>query len=297
MTLYQTNFVSKKYFHHFTGKRLLQELQEATQSHQVRDEEPNSLNLFFKNSPNTSSKNSKTNNQEPQTKSRKICLLLIEDVDLVFEQDEGFTAALGQLLTMSKRPVILTTTDENALHLQKFVNSHHLVRFRELSAEKLDIWLQLVCLLEGLYVGKEYLGELLDYFKGDVRKTLLQLQFLVEPHVVNEIDRKDGILLNETEHVEDLQDLDFDNVKTDVLKDCDCAISVKNCVVFEDARKSPLPQNMSLETLWWNLPCILNEKNCKRRCQKCYKIVKICQRNIRRTCICRWFIRQNKLRC
>lgn len=204
----------------------------------MRDEDQNSLNSFFKNA--------KTDNQEQQSKSRKICLLLIEDVDIVFDQDEGFTTALSQLLTMSKRPVILTTADDTALHVQKFVNSHHVIRFRELKSAKINIWLQLVCLLEGIYIEKENLGELLDYFKGDVRKTLLQLQFLVETY-----DNK------QKNRIELIDDQELDDVKIDVLKDCHQDISVKNCIIVDE--KTSLPENVRLETLWWNIPVVLNK--------------------------------------
>lgn len=224
-------------------------MQEATQSHQVRDEETTSIASFFKN-------NKPKPKVEPlETKSRKICVLLIEDVDIVFEQDEGFTTALSQLLYTSKRPVILTTTDETSLHLQKFIHSYNIIRFSELKSEKLAVWLQLVCLLEGLYVQKKILGELLDYFKGDMRKCLLQLQFLVVPLVSEDIKTEN--VLEDKKVLDELSNTDLADVKLNVLKNSERGICVKNCLVFEGYDKISLPKNVSLEIFWWNLPDIL----------------------------------------
>ncbi|KAF2903673.1 hypothetical protein ILUMI_02514 [Ignelater luminosus] len=108
-----------------------------------------------------------------------MCLLLIEDVDIVFEQDENFMNALGQLLTTSKRPVILTTADPNCLHLKRFFTQYKIISFNGLSAKVLVVWLQIVCLIEGLCVNKDTLAQLLERNNGDVRHTLLQLQFWV----------------------------------------------------------------------------------------------------------------------
>lgn len=196
--------------------------------------------------------------QQLEAKSRKICLLLVEDVDIVFEQDEGFTAALGQLLTTSKRPVILTTTDETAFHIQKFVNTHHLVRFRELKSEKLSIWLQLVCLLEGMHIRKENLRELLDYFRGDIRKCLLQLQFLVEPFVAVENGME-----NQRENDTSEADLELDNLKMNVLQDYSQRITVECCLVYEHVNAMSLPRNIGLGTIWWNMPNISKTANDK----------------------------------
>lgn len=41
----------------------------------------------------------------------------------------------------------------------------------------LAVWLQIVCLVEGLLVDKDHLGNLLEYNQGDIRRTLLQVQF------------------------------------------------------------------------------------------------------------------------
>lgn len=142
-------------FFFFLGKRLLQELQEATQSHQVRK------NTFEMSKPEMNT---------------KMCLLLVEDVDIVFEQDEGFLTSLSKLLDTSKRPVVLVTSDIHAQNLIKFTTQHKIIKFNKVADGILSSWLQLVCLLEGLFVAKKSLQQLLQFNRGDVRRTLLQLQ-------------------------------------------------------------------------------------------------------------------------
>lgn len=106
-----------------------------------------------------------------------MCILLLEDIDLIFDQDEGFLSSLSQLIVTSKRPIILTTTDKTPSHVQKFINQYECTIFQPLSMHCLAVWLQIVCLVEGLLVDRDHLGNLLEYNKGDIRRTLLQVQF------------------------------------------------------------------------------------------------------------------------
>lgn len=126
------------------GKRLLQEIQEATQSHQVQSDPQNFQNYLF-NSQRDKSKSSE------QQSDQKMCVILIEDVDIVFEQDDGFISALIQLTTTSKRPLIATTTDYHSIFVQKYLNQYEYIQFLPLSSYSLSTWLQIVFLCEGLY--------------------------------------------------------------------------------------------------------------------------------------------------
>ncbi|XP_031352917.1 ATPase family AAA domain-containing protein 5 isoform X2 [Photinus pyralis] len=185
-----------------TGKKLLVDLQEATQSYQVRKQ--SALSTFVKSNLIS----------DDTGKLGKMCLLLIEDVDLVFEQDDGFLSALSQLVDTSKRPIVLTTTDTSCPHLRKFP----VVTFSPLLPRMLTPWLQLLCLVEGALVAEDSVTDLLEHNRGDVRKTILQLQFLVEsgreftPHVdgIDEILREDDS--SNLKHTkQDFQQLQFFN--------------------------------------------------------------------------------------
>lgn len=47
--------------------------------------------------------------------NKEMTILLFEDVDLIFEDDRGFMAAVAQLATSAKRPIILTSNGKREL--------------------------------------------------------------------------------------------------------------------------------------------------------------------------------------
>lgn len=52
-----------------------------------------------------------TSNEE-QSKKMATSLILFEEVDVIFDDDSGFLAAIKTFMTTTKRPVILTTSGE-----------------------------------------------------------------------------------------------------------------------------------------------------------------------------------------
>lgn len=243
-------------------------MQEATQSHQVKKSNSQILLSNIKTDRSTVVHDNK-HSDEPNV--RKMCLLLVEDVDIVYEQDDGFISALSQLLTTSKRPVVLVTADESAHHLQRFLNQYHVIRFSLLSDKILPAWLQTVCLLEGSHVDKQSLVELYRHNKCDVRKTLLQLQFWVSTggeqrctgktvmqYLDDEVVREEQAEVVCEDDNSNLSWLDDEqSTEVEVLKHTNC---VKSFVVFEDVNNFSVPYCTDLSNLWWNLPKILNFK-------------------------------------
>lgn len=69
-----------------------------------RDKEPGT------NSPVASTSNERI--AEEQSKKVATSLILFEEVDVVFDDDSGFLAAIKTFMTTTKRPVILTTSGE-----------------------------------------------------------------------------------------------------------------------------------------------------------------------------------------
>lgn len=49
---------------------------------------------------------------EEQSKKMATSLILFEEVDVIFDDDSGFLAAIKTFMTTTKRPVILTTSGE-----------------------------------------------------------------------------------------------------------------------------------------------------------------------------------------
>lgn len=51
-------------------------------------------------------------NNEEQSKKTATSLILFEEVDVIFDDDSGFLAAIKTFMATTKRPVILTTSGE-----------------------------------------------------------------------------------------------------------------------------------------------------------------------------------------
>lgn len=62
------------------------------------------------NSPAATTPTEKSN--EEQNKKTATSLILFEEVDVIFDDDSGFLAAIKTFMSTTKRPVILTTSGE-----------------------------------------------------------------------------------------------------------------------------------------------------------------------------------------
>ncbi|KAJ8783902.1 hypothetical protein J1605_008945 [Eschrichtius robustus] len=117
-----------------SGRQILSQLKEATQSHQVDKQGVNSQKPCFFNSynigkspriknsfeqkpiiqtksTNTTNKNVKEFGAEEPNRKNATSLILFEEVDVIFEEDAGFLNAIKTFMATTKRPVILTTSD------------------------------------------------------------------------------------------------------------------------------------------------------------------------------------------
>lgn len=151
-----------------TGKKLLQDLQEATQSHRI-----NKKKLFSSNEEQKSCS---------QDKNAEKTLILIEDADIVFEDiDDGFVSSLQQLINISKRPVIMMSNSRNCQHLVKYIQNNSIHYFNN---NKLAIaeYLRIMCLVENFNINKINMNNLLTLNDYDLRKTILELEFFIKSH-------------------------------------------------------------------------------------------------------------------
>ncbi|XP_017469798.1 PREDICTED: ATPase family AAA domain-containing protein 5 isoform X1 [Rhagoletis zephyria] len=178
-----------------TGKRLIQELQEATQSHQIRkDSTPSqSSSKAQKNLLRMSLNGQKLKKQNSQsqldadsgcnadiTQNTRKCLILIEDADVVFDQlDSGFTDAIYTLAASSKRPVIVMATNPNCLHLQRLMNQNTIC-FTPPNALNISRFMAVLSLIENCPINLDDLVSLYLYNRKDLRRTLLELQFFIQ---------------------------------------------------------------------------------------------------------------------
>uniref|UniRef100_A0A1B0C5X2 ATPase family AAA domain-containing protein 5 n=1 Tax=Glossina palpalis gambiensis TaxID=67801 RepID=A0A1B0C5X2_9MUSC len=185
-----------------TGKRLIQDLQEATQSHQIRKDSigvancpgQNLLKASFnglkskafnkrKGSNSASMKLTTTTDSnfgDPAGNTTRKSLILIEDADVVFEQtDSGFTDAIYTLAGSSKRPVIIVASNPNCTHLQKLMQQNT-IHFKPPNVLNITKFLAILSLIENCPVRRHDLISLYLYNQLDLRRTLLELQFFIQ---------------------------------------------------------------------------------------------------------------------
>uniref|UniRef100_A0A0C9RI96 ATAD5 protein n=1 Tax=Fopius arisanus TaxID=64838 RepID=A0A0C9RI96_9HYME len=141
------------------GKKILKDFEEATKSHRIKKTDPGS---------------------QIKLKSEKIpqnSLILVEDVDLVFDEDEGFVSATCQLATNTKRPIVMTCRGVCA-HLNRLAAQQMRIYYQGMSGDRAGALLEVITLAEtGTRLPHSCVEKLLA--KGDLRRAVLQLQYLV----------------------------------------------------------------------------------------------------------------------
>ncbi|XP_033481293.1 ATPase family AAA domain-containing protein 5b isoform X1 [Epinephelus lanceolatus] len=113
----------------------------------------------------------------PQNKKTATSLILFEEVDVIFDDDVGFLAAIKTFMTTTKRPVVLTTNDPS--FKERFNCSLEEIVFKIPSAVNICSYLQLVGLAESVRLDVDDVSSLLTLSRGDIRRCLLQLQLWV----------------------------------------------------------------------------------------------------------------------
>ena len=162
-----------------SGKRVLSKLSEATQSQQVRrDTGSQAHKSIFQ------AKEKKDDESSDRKKLMKTALILLEDIDLVFDDlDEGLYSAVNTLSQQSKRPIIMTTSDPTwfgdgvgSANEKMFKFNPKLFHLKTASKVQLAQYLQTVALVEGYNVSE---NSIQDSFlsQRDIRKSLQDLQF------------------------------------------------------------------------------------------------------------------------
>ncbi|XP_027139360.1 ATPase family AAA domain-containing protein 5b isoform X1 [Larimichthys crocea] len=133
---------------------------------------------FHFGAPSPSEKpDGKTWSRTPQSKKTATSLILFEEVDVIFDEDVGFLAAIKTFMTTTKRPVVLTTNDPS--FRERFSCSLEEIIFKPPSAVDVCTYLQLVALAENVRLELDDVRGLLRLSGGDVRRCLLQLQLWV----------------------------------------------------------------------------------------------------------------------
>nr|CAN67425.1 hypothetical protein VITISV_006652 [Vitis vinifera] len=104
-----------------------------------------------------------------------ITLILFEDVDITFPEDRGLIAAIQQLAETAKRPIILTSNSNNPVLPDNLDRLE--VCFTLPSPKELLCHAYMVCAAEKTNIQPWLIERFIEYCQGDIRKTLMHLQF------------------------------------------------------------------------------------------------------------------------
>ncbi|XP_016063107.1 PREDICTED: ATPase family AAA domain-containing protein 5 isoform X2 [Miniopterus natalensis] len=128
-------------------------------------------------STNTTNSNAKEHGAEEPNRKNATCLILFEEVDVIFEEDAGFLNAIKTFMATTKRPVILTTSDPTFSLM--FDGCFEEINFNTPSLLNVASYLQTICLTENFRTDVKDFVTLLTANTCDIRKSILYLQFWI----------------------------------------------------------------------------------------------------------------------
>ena len=147
------------------------------------------MNSFFKSqiAPKKSPSKRKPKAQKPKPRrdpprkvqSQKQSLILLEEVDVLFDEDKTFWATTLELLVQSKRPVIMTCTDESLLPLEDMI-LHAILRFTHAQEQLATDYLLLVACNEGHILERDAVINLYKSKGFDLRASITELNFFCQ---------------------------------------------------------------------------------------------------------------------
>lgn len=114
--------------------------------------------------------------KKPPPKAQKQSLILLDEVDILYEEDKQFWNTVIGLIAQSKRPFIMTCNDEDLIPLQT-LNLHGIFRFSPPPADVAVDRLLLVAACEGHVLQRSAIEALYDARQRDLRACLMDLNY------------------------------------------------------------------------------------------------------------------------
>lgn len=189
------------------GKDIMEKIGDMTRNHLVQHQQTDNaaiddeevaediksgkqatMNAFFK--PKSTSKPAKLKRPASQTeatmakagpkkappKTQKQSLILLDEVDILYEEDKQFWSTVIGLIAQSKRPFVMTCNDESLVPLQT-LNLHGIFRFSPPPADLAVDRLLMVAACEGHVLQRSAIEALYDARQRDIRACLMDLNY------------------------------------------------------------------------------------------------------------------------
>ncbi|KAI3550465.1 ATPase [Colletotrichum abscissum] len=121
--------------------------------------------------PSEASKSAKA-----KTQSQKQSLILLEEVDLLYEEDKQFWATIINLVSQSKRPFVMTCNDETLVPFHSFM-LYGILRFTPPPALLAVDVLLLIAANEGHALSRPAVSALYESKGNDLRASLMELNY------------------------------------------------------------------------------------------------------------------------